>query len=405
MTAIIPARGGSKGIPLKNIEPVGGIPLITRAVRSCLNTPHVTDTVVSTDHPAIAAAARAAGARVLERPTDLGGDTVSSEAVLLHTLDTLETAGELPDVTVFVQCTSPFIDPADLDAAITRVTTGEADSVFSAVPTHAFLWAQRPEGARGVNHSHTHRPRRQDREPHYRETGAFYVVDTTGFRTHAHRFFGRIELREVPDLHAFEIDTPDDLRLARALAPIAAPETAPLDIDALVTDFDGVHTDDTVTVTQDGTEAVTVNRSDGMGVRLLREAGVRVHILSTEVNPVVRARADKLGVTVLHGLSDKRAALAAWLSDEGLDPSRVAYLGNDVNDLGCMALVGWPVAVPDAHPDVLAAARLVLTRPGGSGAVRELCEHALNFRAQRTDTHSPTDPHFPTDDMNEKDAT
>ncbi len=399
VTAIIPARGGSKGIPLKNIEPVGGVPLIARAVRSCLLADGVTDTVVSTDHPAIAAAARAAGARVLERPADLGGDTVSSEAVLLQALDTLEAAGELPDVTVFVQCTSPFIDPADLDAAIARVTAHEADSVFSAVPTHAFLWARRPEGARGVNHSHTHRPRRQDREPHYRETGAFYVVDTAGFRAHAHRFFSRIDLREVPDLHAFEIDTPDDLRLARALAPIAAPETDPVDIDALVTDFDGVHTDDRVTVSQDGTESVTVSRSDGMGVRLLREAGVRVHILSTEANPVVRARADKLGVTVLHGLSDKRAALASWLSDEGLDPSRVAYLGNDVNDLGCMALVGWPVAVPDAHPAVLAAARLVLTRPGGSGAVRELCEHALNSRAQRTDTNSPTD------ETNEKDAT
>ena len=398
VTAIIPARGGSKGIPLKNVEPVGGVPLIARAVRSCLASQAVTDTVVSTDHPAIASAAHAAGARVLERPTGLGGDTVSSEAVLLQALDSLDASGELPDVTVFVQCTSPFIDPADLDAAISCVTADRADSVFSAVPTHAFLWARRTEGARGVNHSHAHRPRRQDREPHYRETGAFYVMDTAGFRSHAHRFFGRIDLHEVPDLHAFEIDTPDDLRLARALAPIAAPETARIDIDALVTDFDGVHTDDRATVSQDGAESVTVNRSDGMGMRLLRESGISALILSTEENPVVSARAEKLKIPALQGITDKTAALSSWLSHEGIDPARVAYLGNDVNDLGCMALVGWPVAVPDAHPDVLAAARLVLTRPGGSGAVRELCEHVLSSRARNTATDSPGDR------TNDKDA-
>lgn len=176
-----------------------------------------------------------------------------------------------------------------------------------------------------------------------------------------------------------EVDTPADLDLVRALAPVVdAP--APLDVDAVVTDFDGVHTDDLAHVDQDGREAVSVSRSDGMGVRLLREAGVPFCILSTEVNPVVRARAEKLRVPVTHGLSDKRSALRKWISDEGLDPARVAYVGNDVNDLGCLAEVGWPIAVPDSHPEVLAAARLVLSRPGGSGAVREVCERVLAAR-------------------------
>src|SRR5690606_39391999 len=95
-----------------------------------------------------------------------------------------------------------------------------------------------------------------------------------------------------------------------------------------------------------------------MEVSQLLKAGIRVCILSTEVNSVVRARARKLGVPVMHGLSDKRTALLQWMADEGLDPARVAYVGNDVNDLGCLAEVGWPIAVPDSHPDVLAAARL-----------------------------------------------
>ncbi|TDQ55550.1 acylneuraminate cytidylyltransferase [Actinorugispora endophytica] len=379
VVAVIPARGGSKGIPLKNLAPVGGRALVARAVDACRGAELIDAVFVSTDHDGIAAAAREAGAGVVERPADLGGDTASSESALLHALDRLAEQGREPEILVFVQCTSPFIDSGDIDDAVRTVRDGRADSVFSAVETYEFLWRSTADGARGVNHDHAYRPRRQDREPHYAETGAFYVMRVDGFREHGHRFFGRVAFQEVPTAHAVEIDFPEELELVRALAGVLD-RPAPLDVDAVVTDFDGVHTDDRAHVDQDGREAVSVSRTDGMGVRLLLEAGVRVCILSTEVNPVVRARAEKLGVPVTHGLNDKRAALRQWIGDEGLDPARVAYVGNDVNDLGCLAEVGWPIAVPDSHPEVLAAARLVLTRPGGSGAVREVCERVLAAR-------------------------
>jgi len=147
-----------------------------------------------------------------------------------------------------------------------------------------------------------------------------------------------------------------------------------IDVDALVTDFDGVHTDDRVYLSQEGVESVQVSREDGMGVALARRAGLKLLILSTEVNPVVAARATKLQVPVIHGQADKAQALKEWMAEEGLDPNRVAYVGNDVNDLGCLRMVGWPIAVANAHPEVEALARLKLTRRGGSGAVRELCE-------------------------------
>jgi len=379
VVAVIPARGGSKGVPLKNLARVGGRPLVVRAVDACRRAQLVDTVVVSTDHDGIARAARDAGALVLDRPAELGGDIVSSEAVLLHALDRLAEHGADPRILVFVQCTSPFIDPADLDDAVRQVRDDLADSVFSAVETYEFLWRATPEGLRGVNHDHTRRPRRQDREPHHRETGAFYVMRADGFREHRHRFFGRIAVQPVDPSHAVEVDSEEELDLARAVAR-AVDREEPLDVDAVVTDFDGVHTDDRVYVDQDGRETVAVTRGDGMGVRLLLEAGVRVCVLSTETNPVVRARAQKLGVPVTQGLRDKRAALRQWMDDEGLDPARVAYVGNDVNDLGCLAEVGWPIAVPDSHPEVLAAARLVLTRPGGSGAVREVCERVLAAR-------------------------
>lgn len=379
VVAVIPARGGSKGVPLKNISTVGQRPLVARAVESCMDAASVDSVVVSTDSDAIAEVAEQAGALIVRRPDELAGDTASSESALLHTLDVLATDGEKPDVTVFVQCTSPFIDPVTIDSAVSSILADEADSVFSAVRTHEFLWRIAPEGARGINHDHQYRPRRQDREAHFRETGAFYAFRTEGFREHQHRFFGRIGVQEVPEAHALEVDTPEDLDVVRALATLVD-QPSPLDVDAVVTDFDGVHTDDGAQVDQDGRETVTVSRSDGMGVRLLLEADVRFCILSTETNPVVSARATKLRVPVAQGVRDKRSALLTWMDDEGLDPARVAYVGNDVNDLGGMSVVGWPIAVADSHPRVLAAARLVLSRPGGAGAVREVCERVLAAR-------------------------
>ncbi|HEX2317261.1 MAG TPA: acylneuraminate cytidylyltransferase [Thermomonospora sp.] len=386
VACVIPARGGSKGIPRKNLALVGGRPLVVRAVTAALAAPRVDVVVVSTDDAEIASVAAAAGARVVMRPEDLSGDTASSESALLHALDQL---GSDPEVTVMVQCTSPFIDPADLDAAVGLVLDGRADSVFSGLETHEFQWRSVGDrGVTGVGHDPAHRPRRQDRAPHYRETGAFYVMRTSGLREHRHRFFGRIEVQRVPAAHAVEVDEPADLDLVRALATVAdRPE--PLDVDAVVTDFDGVHTDDGAFVDTDGRESVRVSRGDGMGVALLRRAGVPLLILSTEVNAVVAARARKLGVPVLHGVEDKASVLRKWLADEGLDPARVAYVGNDVNDLGCLALVGWPVAVPDSHPRVLAAARITLTRPGGAGAVRELCERVLAARQGPDDEDKP----------------
>jgi len=149
------------------------------------------------------------------------------------------------------------------------------------------------------------------------------------------------------------------------------------DIDAVVLDFDGTQTDDSVQVASDGSEQVRVHRGDGLGIAALRRAGVPVLVLSSETNPVVRARARKLGVPVLHGVDDKATVLRDWCAGEGLQPGRVLYAGNDVNDLGCFALVGWPVAVASAHPVVRDAARLVTSAPGGHGAVREIASWIL----------------------------
>jgi len=151
----------------------------------------------------------------------------------------------------------------------------------------------------------------------------------------------------------------------------------------LVLDFDGVLTDNTVTVTSEGVESVTCWRSDGIGLAAVRRAGVAVHILSTETDRLVSVRAAKLELPVTQGLEDKAAALEALLLAQGVPAAACAYVGNDVNDLGCLRAVGLPIVVADAHPDVLDAARYVTRAPGGRGAVREVCDLLLAARAER----------------------
>jgi N-acylneuraminate cytidylyltransferase len=376
--AIIPARGGSKQVPRKNLRRVGGVPLVERAVRAATAASGVDLVVVSTDDAEIAAVAIAAGARVIARPAELSGDNATSESAVLHALDELERTGVQVGTVVFVQATSPFIPTSGIDEAIELIGSGRFDSAFSAHETYGFLWRRDEDGAaEAINHDASHRPLRQEREPHYFETGAFYAFDAAAFRVAGHRFFGRIGIVEVPEQTAVEIDDAQQLAMASAVADLIDRSGERIDVRAIVTDFDGVHTDDTAFVDSEGREHVRVSREDGMGVSLLRRAGIPMLILSTEVNAVVRARADKLKVPVLHGIDDKAAALTAWAAEQNIALGDVAYLGNDVNDLEAMRIVGWPVAVGNAHPVVREQARIVLNRNGGQGAVRELVERVL----------------------------
>ncbi|KND32058.1 acylneuraminate cytidylyltransferase [Streptomyces acidiscabies] len=376
--AVIPARGGSKGVPAKNLAPVGGVPLVARAVRECLAARLVTDVVVSTDDHGIAAAAREAGAEVVLRPAVIAGDTATSEAAVLHAMDAHEAAHGAPvDVVLLVQCTSPFVIREDVEGVAAAVVEKGADTAVTVAAFHGFVWREETEGGQGVNHDKAYRPRRQDRPQDFLETGAAYAMNAAGFRTHNHRFFGRTELVRTDPARVLEIDDPHDLARARALAPLFDSERAGglptgAEVDAVVIDFDGTQTDDRVMIDQDGREFVSVHRGDGLGIAALRRSGKKLLILSTEQNPVVAARARKLKIPVLHGIDRKDLALKQWCEEQGISPERVLYAGNDVNDLPCFALVGWPVAVASAHDVVRGAARAVTATAGGDGAIREI---------------------------------
>jgi 3-deoxy-D-manno-octulosonate 8-phosphate phosphatase (KDO 8-P phosphatase) len=145
-----------------------------------------------------------------------------------------------------------------------------------------------------------------------------------------------------------------------------------------VFDFDGVFTDNRVWVNERGEESLAFTRSDGLGLRRLDEVGVGYLIVSTEPNPIVGARAEKLRVDCVQGVDDKLAVLRERV---GVPLDDVAYVGNDINDADCLRAVGVPVVPADAWPEVRGLARWVLSRPGGAGCVREFCDGV--WEAQR----------------------
>jgi len=211
---IIPARGGSKGIPRKNIRPLTGKPLIAHSIEAARGAAGVDDVYVSTDDDAIADVSLAWGAKVIYRPVELAGDTASSEAALLHALDMLEADGVDVDLLVFLQCTSPLRTHADIECAISYLRAEGADSLLSVVPSHKFIWEMRAGGGVSINYDYRNRARRQDMVPQYAENGSIYIFKPWVLRKLGNRLGGKISLYIMREDQSLDIDTEDDWKFA-----------------------------------------------------------------------------------------------------------------------------------------------------------------------------------------------
>ncbi len=380
--AIIPARGGSKAIPRKNLLPFCGKPLIAWMILAARAAPSINRVVVSTDDAEIGRVAREYGAEVVWRPDEISDDRSSSESALLHALERLERSAYRPDLVVFLQCTAPLTTTGDIESVVQTLIADDADSALAVTDFHEFVWRQAGDNAVGVNHDKSHRLMRQELEPTYVECGSVFVMRACGFRKHRHRFFGKTSICVVPRQRYCDINDHSDVVVAEVLMRrrlMAERESMiPPDLQAMVFDFDGVFTDNRVFVDQNGSEAVYCSRADGLGISRLQDLGLHLLVLSSETNPVVEARCRKLGLKVIDSTRNKWPVLSEWLSKRGIQPHQAAYLGNDHNDLDCLSEVGCGVAVGDAFPEVKTAADLVLSARGGRGAVREMCELLLN---------------------------
>lgn len=210
VTCIIPARGGSKGIPRKNLQLVGGIPLIDRAIKTVMESGVADSVFVSTEDPEIAAHAVSSGAEHVPRPEILATDEASSESALLYSLDAL---GVTDGLLLFVQTTTPLLQPEDLHRLLEAKE--DFDSCLTVTESHGFVWRETADGSlTGVNHDPLMRKRRQESTNHeFLENGAAYLVSVNGFIQARHRFFGRIGYSIMPRIRSLEIDSPEDLVL------------------------------------------------------------------------------------------------------------------------------------------------------------------------------------------------
>lgn len=218
--AIIPARGGSKGLPNKNLLMMGGVPLITWTINAALESALITRVVVSTDSDKIAKAAIRAEAEPIQRPNEISGDGASSESALIHTLDSLRDAEHYePDLVVFLQCTSPFRADGILDEAITELNEKGADSLLSVTEHTARMFELDDNGfAKPINHKVNVRPRRQELTPCYRENGSFYIFKPEILLGQDCRLGGKILGFDTEFLTSIEIDTEQEFFIADALA-------------------------------------------------------------------------------------------------------------------------------------------------------------------------------------------
>ncbi len=398
---LIPARGGSKSIPRKNIKLLGGFPLISHSITAAKGSKYLDRIIVSTDDPEIAKVARRWGAEVpFLRPAELAQDDTPDMPVFRHCLQWLTDQNEpLPDIIVQLRPTSPFRPKGAIDEAIeTLLQNPTADCIRSVTPAaqNPFkMWQLQNGLLEPLLHLDIKEPFNMPRQKLpvvYWQTGHLDIFYRRTIEE-KNSLTGEIVVPYfIPEEYAVDLDTPLQWQYAEFLLrsetlqiekPGELQSQLLQDVRLLVLDFDGVMTDNMVSVSANGDESVRCSRADGLGIAMLKKTDVTVLVLSTEKNAVVQARCKKLDIPCFAGIENKREALEKILQDYHIRWSQTAYVGNDLNDREVMSQVGVAIAVADAHEEILSLAHIVLSSRGGHGAVREIIEKLIHSKKRR----------------------
>jgi N-acylneuraminate cytidylyltransferase len=380
VVAFIPARGGSVSIPLKNIKPIAGKPLLHWVLEATLSCSFIDKIYISTDSEAIKACATSIDDKkiqIISRSPQTATDIATSESALLEFA-----AREDFDVVIMLQATSPLTTPQDLEAAWKIYQEGGYHSLLSVVRQRRFIWNIDNGLAIPVMYDPKQRPRRQDFAGYFVENGAFYFTSRTRLLESGTRISGRTGVFEMSDESYYELDEPTDWIIVESLLnkrkKSFIPESRLKRCKALVMDVDGVLTDAGMYYTDDGNEMKKFNTRDGKGLELIRDIGFKTAIITSEITEIVRHRAQKLKIDYLRqGARDKDIALQEIVKEMGLALSEVAYIGDDLNDIPAMNIAGLTFCPSDATEAVRKKADFVLVGRGGNGAVREVCELLL----------------------------
>ena len=391
--AFIPVRGGSKSIPLKNIKPICGKPLVYWTVKAACQCKYIDVVYIATDSDKIKETVETfkcgdeaeifSKAQVIGRSAESASDTASTEFAMLEFAANYEF-----DNVILVQATSPMLTAADLDSGFELFNTEGTDSVLSVVRQYRFLWDKDEKGnVSPSNYDVFHRPRRQEFDGYMMENGAFYISSKFDVLKYQNRVSGNIKAYEMCEDSAFEIDEPSDWIIIEALMQknglveekiIAEEKKDVPEIKMFLTDCDGCLTDGGMYYSEHGDELKKFNTRDGMGFALLHGKGIITGIVTSESVDLNRRRAEKLKLDIFEaGCKDKVYAVKRLCEQFHVELENVAYMGDDINDLDTIKMVGLGCAPADAMTQVKAAADYVTKAKGGRGVIREVVEKIL----------------------------
>lgn len=377
--SIIPARGGSKRIPKKNIKLLAGRPLIAYTIKASLGSKLINNTIVSTDDEEIADIAKKNGAEVIMRPKELAKDDSPTEQAMIHVIELLQKQGYKVDYVVLLQPTSPLRGTDIIDKGINFVLESDIDSVLSVCEIqNYYLTGYFTEDYYKLEYDK--RPFSHAMPKKYRENGAMYITKKDILIKNKNRLGGKTKAIVMNEIDSIDVDNEEDFRLVEKIISNMKNNNI-LDkerlkkIKLLISDVDGVMTDGGMYYSESGGELKKFNTRDGMGIQLLRECGIKIAIVTKENTSIVERRAKKLKVDeIFQGVEDKIIVLEKLKNKYGLDYSEIAYIGDDILDLECMQIVGFAACPADALDIVKMNAHYISKFAGGYGAVRDVCE-------------------------------
>lgn len=382
VTSFIPVRGGSKSIPLKNIKLFCGKPLVFWNIEALEKCPEVDEIIVATDSDDIWSTVEARHykkTRLYRRSSENACDTASTESVMLEYIR----YAQLPkkDIFILVQATSPLTQTEHFSEALQLYNKGEYDSILTCVRNYRFFWN---EDGTSMNYDYMNRPRRQNFNGMLMENGAFYINTVGNIFESGNRLSGKIGIYEMPEYTAAEIDEPDDWIVMESLMQRHILSKRPKQekqIKLFLCDVDGTLTDGGMYYSEKGDELKKFNTRDGMGFQLLRDAGIKTGIITSENTKIVENRAKKLKIDYLRQSKcdgGKVAAAQEICNELGITWDEVAYIGDDINCYNLLSVVGIAACPADACDKVKSIYDiLILNHKGGEGCVRDFIDYII----------------------------
>ena len=372
--AFIPARGGSKSIPLKNIKSFCGQPLIYWNLVSLQNA-KVDKIIVATDSQEIKSVVEKFNFPKVEfydRKKENASDESSTESVMLEYINQSSLLDS--DIFMLTQVTSPFTKEKNFNEGLALLK--EYDSVISCCESKRFRWK---EDGSAINYDIYNRPRRQDWRGDLVENGAFYISNVGNIKSSKNRISKNIGIYVMPEYTSVEIDAPHDWLVAEELMKRYILIDKNVDfknIKIVFSDVDGVLTDGGMYYSENGDEIKKFSVYDGMAFRLLQEKGLKVGMITTEDRDLNRRRAKKLNLDYdYHGAQDKLKIISDLCAKDNIKLSEIAYIGDDINCFQLLSNVGVAACPTNAVEKIKRIPNIIhLSKRGGAGVFREFAE-------------------------------